>query len=100
MTYHAYSPHSPGTPSIKKGESMHSCANWCVSSPSFPPKCGRSVENEDREAVDVCPKRCFCAWILAPVGNFCEAVELGTRCLAGLDELGGVSRDRTCQSET
>ena len=53
-----------------------------------PPKCGWSVENEDREAMDVCPKRCFCAWILAPVGNFCEAVELGTRCLAGLDELG------------
>ena len=53
-----------------------------------PPKCGWSVENEDREAVDVRPKRCFCAWILAPVGNFCEAVELGTRCLAGLDELG------------
>ena len=53
-----------------------------------PPKCGRSVENEDREAVDVGPKRCFCAWILAPVGNFCEAVELGARCLAGLDKLG------------
>ena len=52
-----------------------------------PPKCGWSVENEDREAMDVCPKRCFCAWILAPVGNFCEAVELGTRCLAGLDKL-------------
>ena len=30
-----------------------------------PPKCGWSVENEDREAMDVCPKRCFCAWILA-----------------------------------
>ena len=53
-----------------------------------PPKCGWSVENEDREAVDVRPKRCFCVWILAPVGNFCEAVELGTGCLAGLDELG------------
>ena len=52
-----------------------------------PPKCGRSVENEDREAVDVGPKRCFCAWILAPVGNFCEAVELGTRCLASADKL-------------